>query len=436
MSETPQRSKRWLRLCGWAGAAWLLGYFVVPAFFPMPEGLARQDAFAPGTTYTDREGLPLRRLLADGDLRIDEPAALEEIPQSLVDATLAAEDSRFFSHGGVDFLGLVRAVRDAIWHREFVSGASTVTQQLVKISSPSRARNLTTKVIEVFTARKVEMSWDKDDILTAYLNRLPYGNQLTGCRAAARGYFDKPLGDLSLAESAFLAGLPNKPTRFNPYHNFDGARDRQQYILGRMRTEGWITEAEYEAAMSEPLRLVAGGPRGEFEAPHLIELVRRDEQRTGIVRARTTIDLPLQRFVEGAIDAQLAALDAQIGRRLVTQAAVVVIENRSGEVLALAGSRGFLDSPAGQINGTWTPRSPGSALKPFTYLLALERGQSPGSVLGDVPVEYPTPTGAYRPVNYDRSFHGPVTIRFALANSLNVPAVRTLEAMGGPAPLH
>lgn len=428
--------RRRTRILCLLGAAWLLGYYGLPAALPLPEGLVREDSFAPGATYADREGRPLRRLLAGGELRIDAPVTLDEVPRHLVDATLAAEDSRFRSHGGIDFLGLARAVRDALLHREFVSGASTVTQQLVKISSPPRARDLRAKVVEMAYARKLELTWDKDAILAAYLNRLPYGNQLTGCRAAARGYFDKPIGDLSLAESAFLAALPNKPTRFNPYRNFDGARQRQLWILGRLREEGWITAAEHAAAAGEPLRLAAGGPAGEFEAPHFIELVRRREAETGRVAESTTLDLSLQRFVEGAIDQQLTALDAQIGHRLSTQAAVVVIENATGEVVALAGSRGFHDSAGGQNNGAWTPRSPGSALKPFTYLLALERGLGPGAVFADVPVEYPTPTGAYRPVNYDRRFRGPVTMRHALANSLNVPAIRALDGIGGTARLH
>lgn len=428
--------RRLTRILCWIGAAWLLGYYAFPAALPLPGGLVGEASFAPGVTYTDREGRPLRRLLADGELRIDAPVTMDEVPRHLIDATLAAEDSRFRFHGGIDFLGLARAIRDAVLHREFVSGASTVTQQLVKISSPPRPRDLRAKVVEMAFARKLEMVWDKDAILVAYLNRLPYGNQLTGCRAAARGYFDKPIGDLSMAESAFLAALPNKPTRFNPYRNFDGARQRQLWILDRMREESWINDAEHAAAVGEPLRLVAGGPAGEFEAPHFIELIRSREAETGRVAESTTLDLSLQRFVEGAIDQQLTALDAQIGHRLSTQASVVVIENATGGVVALAGSRGFHDSAGGQNNGAWTPRSPGSALKPFTYLLALERGLGPGSVFADVPVEYPTPTGAYRPVNYDRRFRGPVTMRHALANSLNVPAIRALDGIGGPARLH
>lgn len=433
------KTRRFLRLGRLLGPAlvvWLLGMFVVPAFLPLPEGLTRPDAFAPGVIYTDREGRPLRRLLAENDLRVDAPATLEEVPRGLIEATLAAEDSRYYSHGGIDFLGLARAVRDAVLHREFVSGASTVTQQLVKISSPPRPRNFLTKAREMLVARKLEMSWNKQAILEAYLNRLPYGNQLTGCRAAARGYFGKPLSDLSLAESAFLAGLPNKPTRLNPYRNFDGARSRQRHILDRLLEEQWITPREWSAAKAETLRLAEAGPAGEFEAPHFIELVRLAEEGGADVHPETTLDLEWQHFVEERIEVHLRALDQQIGGRLSTQAAVVVIDNASGDVLALAGSRDFHGSPGGQINGAWTPRSPGSALKPFTYLLALERGKSAATVLADVPVEYPTPTGVYRPVNYDRRFRGPVTMRRALANSLNVPAVRLLDDLGGPGPLH
>ena len=428
---------RWsLRLGGVGLVGWCLGMFVVPWFFPLPDGITDPEAFAPGTTYTDRDGTPLRRLLAEDDLRIDSAAAYEELPTQLVEATLAAEDKRFFTHGGIDFLGLARAARDAVRHREFVSGASTVTQQLVKISTPSGPRNFPAKFREMFTARRLEMSWDKEQILVAYLNRLPYGNQLTGCRAAARGYFGKPLGDLSLAECAFLAGLPNKPTRLNPYRNFEGARERQQWILERMREEGWITESDYRAALGETLRLSETGPIGEFEAPHFIELVRAAEDLTGRIETETTLDLGLQRFVEQTVETRLQLVDQEIDQAITTQAAVVVIENETAEVRALIGSRDFFVSESGQVNGAWTPRSPGSSLKPFTYLLALERGQSAGSILPDVPTEYATGTGVYRPVNYDRRFRGPVTVRRALANSLNVPAVRMLDEIGGAEILH
>ena len=232
-----------LALIGLAGV--LAGLYLVPWFFPLPETLG--TAAPSGVLFVDREDRPVRRLL-DGELRADEPATYEEFPESLILATLAAEDSRYLSHGGIDFLGVLRAVRDALLHREFVSGASTITQQTIKLYAPPRRRSFRTKIIEAFTARHLEMTADKGTILTAYLNHLPYGNQFTGARAAARGYFGKPLGDLSLAESALLAGLPNKPTKLNPWKNLEGARQRQLWILGRMREEGYIDEARFAGA--------------------------------------------------------------------------------------------------------------------------------------------------------------------------------------------
>jgi len=436
-SRPPRRRRRLLRGLTIASAlVYLALIHLVPTFFDLPDKLTH--APPPGIEVSDRDGNPLRHFLAGNDLRLDRPASLNEIPQALIDATLAAEDTRFYSHNGIDYAGVLRAARDAVIHREFVSGASTVSQQLIKISSAPRGRTLPTKVFEALSARRLEQLWEKDAILAAYLNRLPYGNQLTGCRAAARGYFSKPLADLSLAESAFLAGLPNKPTKLNPHRNFEGAVKRQHYILRRMLEEQLISAADYRSALEEPIQLIARA-RSPFLAPHLVDLVIDDlppEIFSAERRIRTTLDSSLQKFAEQSLNEHLAQLDQKLGGAQVTQGAVVVIDNASGEVLALAGSRDFSNSPGGQINGAWTPRSPGSALKPFTYLLALERGHTAASILPDLPVEYSTPTGAYRPVNFDRRFHGPVSLRHALANSLNVPAVRLLDDLGGPGVLH
>lgn len=420
------------------GAAYLVAMHLVPWFFPLPKNLVGKPPV--GLLFLDREDRPVRRLL-DGDLRADDPATYDEFPEKLVLATLAAEDSRYFSHGGIDFLGVLRAVRDALLHREFVSGASTITQQTVKLSSPPRRRDFRTKLIEAFTARRLEMSWDKKEILSAYLNRLPYGNQFTGSRAAARGYFGKPLSDLSLAEVALLAGLPNKPTKLNPWTNYEGARKRQLWILGRMREEGYINEVEFAAALIEEPKLLDSHARA-FHAPHFTNLLLEREgetlatARSGGLPVPTTLDLSLQLDVENAVSAELARLAHQAGEENDLQDAVVVIENASGDILALSGSRSFFGSSSGQINGAWRPRSAGSTLKPFTYALALQDGATAATILADTPVEYITPTGAYEPVNFDRRFQGPVSMRHALANSLNVPAVKMLDGIGGPERLH
>ncbi len=416
-----------------------LGMYLAPLFFSLPEAL--ENPAQRGLVFEDRNGQAIRRLLDDEGLKVDEFALYDELPDSLINATVAAEDSRFFHHNGIDFIGIGRALLSALSEREFVSGASTITQQTIKISSPPRKRNIQTKVIEILTARKLEIFRSKKQILTAYLNRLPYGNQFKGCRAAARGYFGKPIADLSVAESAFLAGLPNKPTKFNPYRNLDGARKRQFLVLGRMKEEGYITDAEFTVAMVEPLQLL---PKGSvaFHAPHFIDLMMKQQpellskKRAADEPLKTTLDLDLQHFVESSVTSELSRVANQSGEESDFQAAVVVIENATGEVLALTGSRSFYGSKSGQINGAWTPRSAGSTLKPFTYIMALEEGYTAASILPDTPIEYVTSTGVYQPVNYDRLFHGPVTVRSALANSMKVPAVKILNEIGGPKVLH
>lgn len=413
--------------------------YIVPLFFTLPAKLEQDPQ--PGQYFTDRHGAPLRRLLT-ADLAIDAPATLEEIPTHLIEATLAVEDARFRQHGGIDSIGVIRAIYNSIRARRLVSGASTISQQLIKITSPAQARTVRNKIIESLGARKLEMSWDKNKILVAYLNRLPYGNLLTGCRAAARGYFNKPLSDLSLAECALLAGLPNRPSQLNPHRHFNQAIKRQRWVLKRMLGTGKITPEEYQHALGQTLQLQKSHSFA-FKAPHLVDLIinKTPAAITPLTQSpaapiKTTIDLPLQSFVKQSINRQLQKLEQNNLRSSALQAAAVIIDNTSGEVRCLIGSRSYFNSTSGQINGAWTARSPGSALKPFTYLLALERGHSAASLLDDLPLEYMTPTGAYRPVNYDRRFRGPVTLRESLATSLNVPAIRMLDQLGGPAPLH
>ena len=193
--------RRWRKAFGALAIACLLLagllYYAVPMCIPIPAGIISGPAM--GQVFLDRDGMVLRRLLAD-DLRVEEAARFEEFPRSLIAATLAAEDARFFAHGGIDFLGLARAGRDAMLRRKVVSGASTITQQTIKLYRPAQPRSIRTKLVEMAMARSLEMSASKEEILTAYLNHLPYGNQYTGARAAARGYFGKPLADLSVAE--------------------------------------------------------------------------------------------------------------------------------------------------------------------------------------------------------------------------------------------
>lgn len=396
-------------------------WWALPWCVPLPERLLRPLPVSP--TFLAADGTPLRQLLSVEGQRASAPVDYEDLPQHLIHATLAAEDKRFFSHGGVDMIAVARAAWDNVTAGRVVSGASTLTQQLAKVSAVERVpRSVFTKLIESLQARRIEMTWSKERILTEYVNRVSYGNLLTGCAGAAEGYFHKPLRDLTPAECALLAALPQSPTRLNPFRNLKAVEQRQQRILERMAELDWLdAEARTLALAEKPtLQRFTGG----FEAPHVVEMLH---SATGDGAIHTTLSSDVQQRVESIVEQRLAALAA----KHVTHAAAVVIENKTGNVLALAGSRDYFAGDGGQLNGAWVPHSPGSALKPFTYLLALERGFTPASVIADLPVEYATATGLYRPENYDRKTYGPVTLRDALGNSLNIPAVRVLQQIGG-----
>jgi penicillin-binding protein 1C len=416
----------------------IAGWLALP-LLPLPEGLSA--APPPSLELVDRTGRPLR-VIREGDGAFAQRATFADIPQPLIDATLAAEDKRFWRHPGVDWRASLRAALDFVRHRRVVSGGSTITQQLIKLAQP-RPRTLRTKLIEAAQALRLEQVWSKQRILTEYLNRLDYGNLNVGCAAAVQFYFGKPLRDLSVAEAALLAGLPQAPTRMNPHRHFTRAVKRQQWILSRMVSNGLLTAAEYERASQEALRLVS--PRRSFEAPHFVDLVLEIESRAGVpptsffpsgerpkpLHTHTSLDLELNQLVERCLRQCVTRLRPQH----VSQGAVVVLDNRTGEVLALAGSADFFAAEAGQVNGAWAARSAGSALKPFTYLLAFEQGATPATVVADLPAEFATPTGVFAPVNYNRRCYGPMRHRLALANSLNIAAVKVLASVGGPAVL-
>lgn len=419
--------RRCLRWMAAMAVLWALTWYGLPWCFPWPAELNTPPLR--GAEFVDRDGVPLRRLL-DGGQRAGETIPMGKIPPSLVLATLAAEDKRFRTHGGIDLLATARAARDTVMAGHRVSGASTVTQQLVKIVH-RRPRTLWTKVVEAFTARRIEMTWDKDRILDVYLNRLGYGSMAIGCSEAAATFFDKPLADCSLAECAFLAGLPQAPGRLSPWRNPAAAKKRQEWVLGRMKELQWITPYEYARALAEPLRTVRKS--SAFRAPHFVDMIlagMADEPPTGS-SLRTTLDMAVQEHCERCVRDRLGRLH----ERNVHHAAAVVIENATGNILALVGSPDYGSRDAGQVNGATARRSPGSALKPFTYLLAFQQGRSPATIVSDLPVEFMTPTGIYRPENYNHRAAGPVSMRQALANSLNLSAVRVLQQHGGPAAL-
>jgi penicillin-binding protein 1C len=377
--------------------------------------------------FVDRNGRPLRAVRPQGT-PFERVVPYAEIPLPLIEATLAAEDRRFWSHHGVDCRATIRALWQLIWHRRVISGGSTITQQLIKLAEP-RPRTIRTKIIEALQAMRLEQVWSKQRILAEYLNRVDYGNFNHGAAIAAEFYFAKPLRDLTPAECALLASLPQAPSRLNPCNHLERARKRQELVLNRMHTAGWLTDDELGRALAEPPNLAK--PRRVFEAPHFVDLILSESASSFGHIVRTSLDLELNRFAEDVLHEHLATVQAQH----VSNGALVILDNRTGEVLALVGSEDYFSTNAGQVNDAWAPRSPGSTLKPFTYLLAMERGATPATIVADVPTEFVTATGLFAPVNYNRHCYGPVRYRVALANSLNISAVKVLESIGGPEPL-
>lgn len=377
----------------------------------------------------DRDGQLLREVLSDEGGRcrwVD----FENISPALFKATIAAEDRRFFQHQGISLLGIARAAFQNLSSRRIVSGASTISQQLIRNIYYYR-RNIFNKLLEAWLALRLENTLSKKDILVQYLNRIGYGNQVYGIEAAAQLYFDKPASALSLAESAFLAAIPRSPSVLNPYSNFPRVIQRQKSILHQMMALDYVDRPTLSRSLNEQLLLVPYSKN--FKAPHFCDFILSQfapEERQQINSIRTTCDYILQTKVEKLLQHHVSVLKV----KGITNASAIVLDNYSGEILSMVGSKDFFSSrDDGQVNGATSLRQPGSALKPFTYGLALERGRTAADIIDDRPVQYSTPEGTYRPRNYDKKFHGPVRLRTALACSYNVPAVRILESLGSEA---
>jgi len=393
-------------------------------FVPIPIALVQPPVQS--IALVDRNGVALRERRVEE--RFSRELTRDEIPSQAIAAILAAEDKRFFKHHGIDWLATARALIDGVRQGHFASGASTITQQLVKIAE-HRPRTFRTKLIEILTALRLEQSWTKEQILVAYLNRIDFGNLNVGLATAADYYFGKPVADLSQAEAAFLAGLPKNPRRLNPHLAMNAALSRQRTVLRRMQESGALDVLQYESALTEPLRLRP--PRRLFRAPHFVDLVLEQPALPRGPVLKTTLDLELNDRIAGIVRDRLA----QLREQNVRNAAAIVIDNATGDVLALVGSEDYFAPGTGQVNGAWAKRSAGSTLKPFTYLLAFEEGKTPASVVADVRTSFSTSDGFYRPENYNRRCYGPVRYRTALANSLNISAVKVLLEAGGPAAL-
>jgi penicillin-binding protein 1C len=391
-----------------------------PLHIPAQDGRALE--------FTDRHGLALGTLLTR-DQQHTAFVPIERISPFFVRAIVDAEDRRFFQHGAVDGVSLARAFAGALQTGRSPSGASTISIQLARLLVPVGS-GLPGKIAEVVEAQRLENGASKRAILEAYCNRVPMGANVYGVEAAALTYFGVGSTQLDLAQAALLAAIPNDPVRLDPYAHSSALRVRQRYVLSRMAAAGDVSAGDAASAAAEDIALRPRGG-GIVAAAHLLFWLAPavPPQRTVV---RTTIDLPLQRFVE----AQVRDIVRSLGDHDVHHAAVVVVDNHTREVLAYVGSPDyFADENLGRNDGAQALRQPGSTLKPFLYELALERRAiRPGTILLDAPAAYAIPGGRlYQPSDYSGRFMGPVRVRLALADSLNVPAVRVLESTGVPA---
>ena len=363
----------------------------------------------------------------------------KEIPDSIRHATIATEDTRFYSHIGVDPLAVLRALKADIEAGYIVQGGSTITQQLAKRLFLSTERTIDRKVREMFLAIKIERHTSKDDLLDLYLNAVPYGSNTYGIQGAAETFFGKNASELTIDESALLAILPNAPTSLSPYKSKKNAElvARQKVALDKMHDQGYITEEEWRKAKETDVLAKLKPSRRQIFAPHFVFYVvnhlraeiGEERLRTEGLRVITTLDYDLQTKAETTV-----ALGAKQNlSRGATNAALVALDPKTGQILTMVGSKDYFDeSVDGNVNVTTQARQPGSSFKPIAYAAAFEQGFQPESPLYDIPTDFgPDGTGKrYIPRNYDNRFHGLLTMRQALSMSLNVPAVQTLSLAG------
>lgn len=438
-------------------------YFWFLADLP-PINTAEQRLIRPTTQILDRKGRLLYEVI-DPDAGKQINLRLDTLPTACIQATLATEDKRFYQHPGFDVIAIARAFwQDWRAGGEVVSGGSTLTQQLARnlFLSPEERYSLSLrrKLREVYLAWRLEQHYTKDELLALYLNQTYYGNWAFGMEAAAQVFFAKPVAQLSRAECALLAGLGQYPSGYNPLQNPDIAKQRQLTVLRLMKDAGYLNEAAVKQIAAEPLRYQSH--LFNIQAPHFVMYIQDllaqqlgpNQLRDGGLRIVTTLDLDLQHQAERAVQYRLDLLNCrQPGlctektdpNRRVDNAAAVVLDSQTGEILAMVGSPNYFDERIqGNVNAALVMRQPGSAIKPLTYAAALDpawsskRGQTPmtpASIIGDLPTTFYVKdenggTVPYVPVNYDQRYHGPVSVRTAMANSYNIPAVKTLDRIG------
>ena len=424
------RKLRWPRRVLVAIAAtWLvltLAWHVAIRVVSFPSDLLAKTS-ASSLTLADANGVLLRQEATSAGTK-ERWVSLDQISPYLISATLASEDNDFYDHGGVDWSAIVRASWLDVRGRSPEFGGSTITMQLVRILAGTPRKSITGKLRQMVLAGRLERTLSKRDILEQYLNRVYYGHGAWGAEQAAQLYFGKHASALSLGEAVFLAVLPRGPTSYDPFRHEARAIERRAHILALMESAGRITG--FDRALAERVPLDLDKHKPSFRAPHFAEFVKQrlPAELRHASRVTTTLDWPLQQQVEVALASHLG----RIGSRHVDQAALVVMRNSDGAILAMVGSRNYHDDAGnGAFDGVTARLRPGSTLKPFVYGTAFERGDTPASLALDLVL----PEDAHESYTTDVKSHGPARYRESLAGSYNLSAVHTLQRVGVPAVL-
>ena len=407
--------------------------FLIPAYFfvlkdvPSTATIGR-TSYPQSTKIYDRTGKLLYTVFTSKNQTF---VPINKIGTDLKNATIAIEDKDFYKHGAIDIRGITRAIFSTVIKRQ-VQGGSTITQQLVKNSLLTPERTITRKVKEIILSFVVEATHSKNGILEMYLNQVSYGGTTWGVQAASYAYFDKPVDKISLAQSAFLAGLPEAPSIYSPFGSHpELGKKRQIEVLHRMREQKYITKSQEEKALAE--QLTFSKFQNKILAPHFVFyvkdlLVKKYGQRMvdqGGLNVTTTLDLDIQNYAQASVSAEVDNLKESN----VSNGATLVTNPKTGEILAMVGSHDYFDQENdGNVNVTLAKRQPGSSIKPINYAVGLIKGYTAATPFVDQPTCFPNADqAAYCPVNYDGKFHGAPQMRDSLGNSFNIPAVKMLK---------
>ena len=409
-------------------AALFLSYVYIFKGLPNPNSLKGFKAIPISTHIYDRNGKLLYEIFSDENRS---PVKLKSLPKYVSQASIAIEDKDFYSHSGISFIsGVLRAARDT-YLTNSLQGGSTITQQLVKSALLSPERTIQRKVKEIILAMWTEKIFTKDEILEMYLNQVPYGGSSYGVEEASKTYFGKPAKNLTIAEAALLAGLPQAPSLYSPYQNPDLALRRRNEVLEKMHQEKYITEDQKKKAIATPLEIKP--LQTNIKAPHFVFYVKKELEEQygkevveeGGLNVTTTLDLAIQEEAEKVVREELETLK----QYNVSNGAALVTRPDTGEILAMVGSVDYYATPSGAFNVTTALRQPGSSIKPINYAIGIDRRiVTASTVFLDVKTCFDAAgqPEKYCPKNYDGQFHGPVGLRYALANSYNIPAVKMM----------